>query len=428
MALRHVMRQLASSQPPGLCIRTFRSATGFRSAASSCERTRVTNCLLQSSPEGSNPRTWAAERALHPGPTWSQVHRTKPIHPTVAGTGLHFMSRIAQLHYRPEETGSGPSGPTPASVTAGQDVAAAESEAGSAAAASATPSTSNVAATETSSPPEGGQEMQQESKQASSRSKVPDSSAASEGQQVWPGGGGVSVGDEVAEWWRGEADEDDEGEGGAMGDEGVSKEVQRMVSQLEGKSRTQQAFLIGQMLKVKPLADVFVGDRELLQHMNLETKLIDVNRVDKVTKGGRMTRYSALIVMGNKDGVVGFGKGKASEVAKARNKAILRALKSLQYCERYQNHTIFHEQVVKYGTTKLYLWPARSGTGMRANYTVGAILRLAGFKDVKSKVIGSHNPHNTVKATFKALGLIKTPEDMARIYGRTVIEKPILYK
>eukprot|EP00850_Spirogloea_muscicola_P001480 SM000005S17277 [mRNA] locus=s5:1101045:1102557:- [translate_table: standard] len=142
-------------------------------------------------------------------------------------------------------------------------------------------------------------------------------------------------------------------------------------------------------------------------------QVVDVNRTCKVTKGGGLLSYTALVVCGNEKGVVGFGKGKSAEVSDAVDKAYARAVKNLHYFESYNGHTIFHEQVAKYEKTKVYLWPAKSGQGITAANTVAGILRLGGFKDVKSKIVGSRHPHNTVKATFLALSLIQSPQEKA---------------
>eukprot|EP00246_Nothoceros_aenigmaticus_P004203 TRINITY_DN15645_c0_g2_i1.p1 TRINITY_DN15645_c0_g2~~TRINITY_DN15645_c0_g2_i1.p1 ORF type:complete len:148 (+),score=22.55 TRINITY_DN15645_c0_g2_i1:1-444(+) len=115
-------------------------------------------------------------------------------------------------------------------------------------------------------------------------------------------------------------------------------------------------------------------------------KVIDLNRTCKVTKGGGVINFTAFVICGNSKGVVGFGKGKSTEVPGAVDKAFLRAMSNLHYFEPYHGHTIYRPHDTKYGKTKIYLWPAKPGVGMRASHTVGGILRLAGFKDVKTKI------------------------------------------
>ncbi|GMY17889.1 30S ribosomal protein [Fagus crenata] len=103
-----------------------------------------------------------------------------------------------------------------------------------------------------------------------------------------------------------------------------------------------------------------------------------------------------------------------------------KCFQNLHTVERHEEHTIAHAVQTAYKKTKVYLWPAPTRTGMKAGKTVQTILNLAGFKNVKSKVIGSRNPHNTVKALFKALNAIETPKDVQEKFGRTVVEKYLL--
>ncbi|CAI9090798.1 OLC1v1025650C1 [Oldenlandia corymbosa var. corymbosa] len=162
--------------------------------------------------------------------------------------------------------------------------------------------------------------------------------------------------------------------------------------------------------------------RTPLYRKGFDVKLIDVNRTCKVTKGGQVVNYSAILACGNYQGVIGYAKAKGPAVPIALQKAYEKCFQNLHSVERYEEHTIAHAVQTSYKKTKVYLWPASTTTGMKAGRTVQTILNLAGFQNVKSKVVGSRNPHNTVKALFKALNEIKTPKDVQTEFGRTVVE------
>ncbi|CAK8578988.1 unnamed protein product [Lathyrus sativus] len=166
--------------------------------------------------------------------------------------------------------------------------------------------------------------------------------------------------------------------------------------------------------------------RRPLFRKGFDVKLIDVNRTCKVTKGGQVVKYTAMLACGNYNGVVGFAKAKGPAVPVALQKAYEKCFQNLHYVERHEEHTIAHAIQTSYKKTKVYLWPASTATGMKAGRIVQTILHLGGFKNVKSKVVGSRNPHNTVKAVFKALNAIETPRDVQEKFGRTVVEKYLL--
>ncbi|XP_044496344.1 uncharacterized protein LOC123218782 [Mangifera indica] len=166
--------------------------------------------------------------------------------------------------------------------------------------------------------------------------------------------------------------------------------------------------------------------RRPLYRKGFDVKLIDVNRTCKVTKGGQVVKYTVMLACGNFHGVIGFAKAKGPKVPVALQKAYEKCFQNLHYVERHEDHTIAHAIQTEYKKTKVYLWPAPTTTGMKAGRTVQTILNLAGFKNVKSKVVGSRNPHNTVKALFKALNAIETPKDVQEKFGRTVVEKYLL--
>jgi small subunit ribosomal protein S5 len=136
--------------------------------------------------------------------------------------------------------------------------------------------------------------------------------------------------------------------------------------------------------------------------LDLKDRLVSIQRVTKVTKGGRTFSFSAIVVVGNEDGVVGYGLGKANEVTTAIAKGVEDAKKNLIKVPVYKG-TIPHEQIAKYGGAQVFLKPATSGTGVKAGGAMRAVLESVGIKDVLAKSKGSSNPHNLVKATFNAL-------------------------
>ncbi|KAI3995762.1 hypothetical protein MKX01_007241 [Papaver californicum] len=166
--------------------------------------------------------------------------------------------------------------------------------------------------------------------------------------------------------------------------------------------------------------------RRPLYRKGFDTRLVDMNRTCKVTKGGQIFKYTAMLVCGNYNGVIGFAKGKGPAAPIALQKAYERCFQNLHYVERHEEHTITHAVQTEYKKTKIYLWAAPTTTGIKAGKTVELVLNLAGFKNVKSKVVGSRNPHNTVKALFKALNAIETPKDVQEKFGRAVVESHLL--
>ena len=148
-----------------------------------------------------------------------------------------------------------------------------------------------------------------------------------------------------------------------------------------------------------------------------EERVVSIGRVTKVVKGGRRFRFSALVVIGDKNGNVGFGTGKAIEVPDAIKKAVENAKKNMIHVPVINNSTIPHENLGIYGSGKVFLKPAAPGTGVIAGGAVRAVLELAGINDILSKSIGSNSPINMVRATFNALENLMTKEDVKRLRG-----------
>jgi small subunit ribosomal protein S5 len=150
-------------------------------------------------------------------------------------------------------------------------------------------------------------------------------------------------------------------------------------------------------------------------------KVVSISRVAKVVKGGRRFRFSAIVVVGNGQGKVGAGLGKAHEVPEAIRKAVEQAKKSM-ITVPIINSTIPYQVTGEFGAGRVLLKPASEGTGVIAGGPVRAVVEVAGIKNVLTKCLGSHNPHNAVKAAMVALGMLSAPEDVASRRNRPLAE------
>ena len=144
-----------------------------------------------------------------------------------------------------------------------------------------------------------------------------------------------------------------------------------------------------------------------------------VRRVNKVVKGGRILSFSVYVIVGNENGKVGFGKGKARDVPEAIKKATEAAKRNL-ITVKLTSGTIYHPVYGKHGATKVYLQPASSGTGRIAGGSMRSILELVGIKNVLAKIIGSNNHNNVVRATMDALSKVRSPEEIASRRGKSL--------
>ena len=147
--------------------------------------------------------------------------------------------------------------------------------------------------------------------------------------------------------------------------------------------------------------------------LDFTDRVVNINRVAKVVKGGRRFSFSAIVVVGDGNGRVGYGLGKAKEVPEAIRKGVEQAKRSLIQAS-IVNGTISCEVIGRFGASKVFLKPASEGTGVIAGGAIKAVIESAGIKNILTKCLGSHNPHNTVKATLSALKDLKGPEEIQK--------------
>ena len=150
--------------------------------------------------------------------------------------------------------------------------------------------------------------------------------------------------------------------------------------------------------------------------IDLKDRLVAINRTTKVTKGGRTFTFSAMVIVGNEDGIVGWGLGKAGEVTTAIAKGVEAAKKNLIKVPIYKG-TIPHQQIARFGGAEVFLKPAVTGTGVKAGGAMRAVLESVGITDILAKSKGSSNPHNLVKATIEALTELRDPLMVAQNRG-----------
>ena len=156
--------------------------------------------------------------------------------------------------------------------------------------------------------------------------------------------------------------------------------------------------------------------------LELKEKVVTIKRVTKVVKGGRTFRFSALVVVGDGNGHVGVGLGKAMEIPDAIRKGIEDAKKNLIFVERNDADSIYHEFVGTFGSANVLLKPAKEGTGVIAGGPARAVLELAGIRNIRTKSLGSNNKKNVVHATIEGLAGLKTPSEVAKLRGKSVEE------
>ncbi|MBE6738002.1 MAG: 30S ribosomal protein S5 [Ruminococcaceae bacterium] len=155
--------------------------------------------------------------------------------------------------------------------------------------------------------------------------------------------------------------------------------------------------------------------------MDLKERVVAINRVSKTVKGGRIYKFAALVVVGDGEGTIGFGIGKAGEVPDAIRKGIEDAKKNLVKIS-LRGTTIPHEVIGEYGAGRVLMKPAAPGTGVIAGGPVRAVLEVAGVKDIRTKALRSNNPCNVVRATFQGLQALRSAEQVAAVRGKSVKE------
>jgi len=205
----------------------------------------------------------------------------------------------------------------------------------------------------------------------------------------------------------------------------LNKEEDRakLQAQLAISSKRQQKLLLDQAMRnFKVEYPSLEEEMDTLGYdiSEFEMSVVNINRTCKSTKAGGLFRYSAIVVTGDGKGLIGYALAKGPEPQPATSKAYRIACKRLQYFSLFENQTIWHETTAKFCKTKVVLLPARTGTGLRCNKVIGIVCKHLGIKDIIAKVIGSHDPHNTLHATFLALQNVIPPDELSELRGRAV--------
>ncbi|KAK9766588.1 28S ribosomal protein S5, mitochondrial [Basidiobolus ranarum] len=163
------------------------------------------------------------------------------------------------------------------------------------------------------------------------------------------------------------------------------------------------------------------------QFRGLQKKVLSMRRTVNMTRKGKIPSMSALVVVGNGNGAAGYGEGKDSDAGRAVQKATLRAIKNIIYFDRYDDRTLFHDIEHKFKATNLLLFSRPPGFGNRSNLYVHEICKCVGIQDISSKVRGSRNPINVIKATFEALQKQRDPEQIAKARGKKLVDVQHMY-
>lgn len=160
--------------------------------------------------------------------------------------------------------------------------------------------------------------------------------------------------------------------------------------------------------------------KKSLSPNGFEEKVVQIKRISKTTKGGRSMRFSAIVVIGDKKGRVGFGKGKSIEVPDAIKKAIKNANNNIIHVKMTRQGTVYHENIGRLGASRILIKPAPEGTGIIAGGSVRAVVELAGYTDIYTKALGSTTPLNAIRATIKALEEQYTPKEISNLRDKRV--------